>query len=52
MKKVSNNDQNLTDSEDEFVASRIGNVPHKWYEKEDHLGYDVKGKKFETEKKS
>jgi hypothetical protein len=35
------------DSEDEIIASRIGEVPHVWYRKEGHLGYDAKGKEVE-----
>lgn len=31
------------DSEDEYVESRIGNVPREWYKKEGHMGYNEKG---------
>ena len=35
------------DSEDEIIESRIGEVPHTWYRKEHHFGYDPKGEKVE-----
>ena len=35
------------DSEDEIVQSRIGEVPHQWYRKEEHFGYKADGKKLE-----
>ena len=31
------------DSSDEEVLLRTGNVPQKWYELYDHIGYSVKG---------
>ncbi len=33
-----------SDSEDEPLKNRIGNVPIEWYANEDHIGYDVYGK--------
>lgn len=33
-----------SDSEDEPLKNRIGNVPLEWYKDEDHIGYDVYGK--------
>lgn len=33
-----------SDSDDEYVKSRIGKVPLEWYQKEQHLGYTEKGK--------
>ena len=35
------------DSEDEHIESRIGEVPHSWYRKEQHFGYDHDGKQVE-----
>jgi hypothetical protein len=35
------------DSEDEIVESKIGNVPHVWYRKEEHFGYKADGKKVD-----
>jgi hypothetical protein len=35
-----------SDSEDEEVKNRIGNVPLSWYDEEDHIGYDIYGKKI------
>lgn len=32
-----------SDSEDEAMKNRIGNVPLEWYKDEDHIGYDVYG---------
>lgn len=33
-----------SDSDDEPMKNRIGNVPLSWYNDEDHIGYDVYGK--------
>merc|ERR1719326_1600494 len=33
------------DSDDEPERNRIGNVPLKWYDEEDHVGYDMAGEK-------
>lgn len=33
-----------SDSEDEVVQARIGDVPHQWYQKEEHFGYTEDGK--------
>lgn len=33
-----------SDSEDEVVNNRIGNVPLSWYDDEEHIGYDIYGK--------
>ena len=35
------------DSEDEQILSRIGEVPHEWYRKEEHFGYQANGKPVE-----
>jgi ribosome biogenesis protein ERB1 len=35
------------DSDDEYIESRIGNVPREWYSKEGHFGYTSKGKKVQ-----
>lgn len=32
-----------SDSEDEALLSRIGNVPIEWYKNEEHIGYDIYG---------
>lgn len=37
--------ESYSDSEDEYIKARIGNVPEKWYNNEEHFGYDEKGKK-------
>ncbi len=34
----------FSDSDDEAMTNRIGNVPLEWYKDEDHIGYDVYGK--------
>lgn len=37
----------LSDSDDETgEKNRIGNVPLEWYDDEDHIGYDVTGKRI------
>lgn len=33
------------------VRNTIGNVPLKWYDEYDHIGYDVLGKKIAKSKK-
>jgi len=33
-------------SDDETMVNRVGNVPMKWYDGEDHIGYDVEGEKI------
>ncbi len=38
-------EESYSDSEDEYVKARVGNVPEKWYDNEEHFGYDEKGKK-------
>lgn len=35
-----------SDSDDEAMKNRIGNVPLWWYKDEDHIGYDVYGNKI------
>jgi len=35
-----------SDSEDEEMPNRIGNVPLHWYDEEDHIGYDIYGNKI------
>ena len=35
------------DSEDEQIESRIGDIPHSWYRKEHHFGYNPKGEQVE-----
>ncbi len=37
--------ESYSDSEDEYIKARVGNVPEKWYDNEEHFGYDEKGKK-------
>lgn len=32
-----------SDSEDEAVLSRVGNIPFEWYDNEEHIGYDIYG---------
>lgn len=39
-------------SEDEGVANRVGDIPMEWYQDEDHIGYDIDGKKIMKGKKS
>lgn len=39
-------------SEDEGVLNRVGDIPLEWYKDEDHIGYDVEGKKLMKGKKS
>lgn len=34
-------------SDDEYLESRIGNVPLEWYRKENHLGYTAEGSKVQ-----
>eukprot|EP01053_Blabericola_migrator_P003426 Blabericola_migrator_1__3425@NODE_2007_length_3430_cov_42_687779_g1226_i1_p1_GENE_NODE_2007_length_3430_cov_42_687779_g1226_i1NODE_2007_length_3430_cov_42_687779_g1226_i1_p1_ORF_typecomplete_len599_score129_63BOP1NT/PF08145_12/6_4e75ANAPC4_WD40/PF12894_7/1_1e05ANAPC4_WD40/PF12894_7/7_3WD40/PF00400_32/8_2e06WD40/PF00400_32/1_4e03WD40/PF00400_32/1_5e02Ge1_WD40/PF16529_5/0_00046Frtz/PF11768_8/0_016Frtz/PF11768_8/1_4e03_NODE_2007_length_3430_cov_42_687779_g1226_i114203216 len=34
------------ESDEEPELNRIGNVPLKWYEGEDHVGYDIKGERI------
>jgi len=36
----------FSDSDDEAMKNRIGNVPLEWYADEDHIGYDVYGNKI------
>jgi len=38
-------DASSDDSEDDAPRNRIGNVPLQWYDDEDHVGYDLEGKK-------
>lgn len=38
-------------SDEEDVRNTIGNVPLKWYDEYDHIGYDVLGKKIAKSKK-
>ena len=33
------------DSDDEPERNRVGNIPLKWYDEEDHIGYDMAGEK-------
>ncbi|KAL6517766.1 Ribosome biogenesis protein 1 [Orobanche minor] len=42
-----------SDSSEDEVAPRntIGNVPLKWYEDEEHIGYDLAGKKIKKRKR-
>lgn len=35
--------ESYSDSEDEYINSWVGNVPEKWYDNEEHFGYDEKG---------
>jgi len=41
---------NVTDtddsSDDETMVNTVGNIPMKWYEHEDHIGYDLEGNKI------
>lgn len=39
-------DASSDDSEDDAPRNRIGNVPLEWYDDEDHVGYDLAGKKI------
>lgn len=39
-------DGSSDDSEDDAPRNRIGNVPLEWYKDEDHVGYDLEGKKI------
>lgn len=39
-------------SEDEGVLNRVGDIPLEWYKDEDHIGYDVEGRKLMKGKKS
>uniref|UniRef100_A0A146KZP7 Ribosome biogenesis protein BOP1 n=2 Tax=Lygus hesperus TaxID=30085 RepID=A0A146KZP7_LYGHE len=32
-----------SDSEDEPLLSRVGDIPLEWYDSEDHMGYDIYG---------
>lgn len=48
MVQKKNSIESYSDSEDEYIKSRIGNVPERWYNKEEHFGYDEKGKKVEN----
>jgi hypothetical protein len=36
----------FSDSDDEAMKNRIGDVPLEWYADEDHIGYDVYGNKI------
>eukprot|EP00996_Jenningsia_fusiforme_P000718 NODE_164_length_2948_cov_36.525699_g84_i1.p1 GENE.NODE_164_length_2948_cov_36.525699_g84_i1~~NODE_164_length_2948_cov_36.525699_g84_i1.p1 ORF type:complete len:852 (-),score=157.77 NODE_164_length_2948_cov_36.525699_g84_i1:256-2811(-) len=49
-----NDDANDTDSSLDEVGyrNRIGDVPLKWYEKYDHIGYDILGQKIMRPEKS
>ena len=44
-KSLENNSSSSDDSEDENVQIRTGDVPKAWYNKEEHVGYDIKGGK-------
>lgn len=44
-KRQSKKENSSDDSEDENIAIRTGKVPKVWYDKEEHLGYNVKGEK-------
>jgi ribosome biogenesis protein ERB1 len=39
-------EKDSSSSEDESIVNTIGNVPMRWYEHEDHIGYDREGKKI------
>lgn len=41
-----------SDSEDEVIQARIGEVPHQWYKKEEHFGYTQEGKAFKKQDNS
>ena len=35
----------FSDSEEEYVQSRVGEVPEQWYDRLSHFGYNEKGQK-------
>eukprot|EP01052_Picozoa_sp_SAG31_P024824 SAG31_NODE_2138_length_6353_cov_16.639111_3_plen_541_part_00 len=38
--------EDSSSSEDESMLNTVGNVPMKWYENEDHIGYDREGNRI------
>lgn len=40
-------DNEIDSSDEEDLRNTIGNVPLKWYDDYDHIGYDLNGKKIE-----
>ncbi|GET86652.1 hypothetical protein, conserved [Leishmania tarentolae] len=39
-------------SEDEATLNRVGDIPLEWYKDEDHIGYDIEGKKLMKKERS
>ncbi|CCW60429.1 unnamed protein product [Phytomonas sp. EM1] len=39
-------------SEDEATLNRVGDIPLVWYKDEDHIGYDIEGKKLMKSERS
>lgn len=39
-------------SEDEATLNRVGDVPMEWYKDEEHIGYDIEGRKLMKSEKS
>ncbi|CAG9570163.1 conserved hypothetical protein [Leishmania major strain Friedlin] len=39
-------------SEDEPTLNRVGDIPLEWYKDEDHIGYDIEGKKLMKKERS
>eukprot|EP00461_Guttulinopsis_vulgaris_P001500 UN01500 len=37
---------NHSDSSDDDMKNRVGNIPMEWYDDEDHIGYDIYGNKI------
>lgn len=49
IKDISTNDEDeyvYDSSDEEDIRNTVGNVPMKWYDEYDHLGYDWEGKKI------
>ncbi|KAA8493052.1 Ribosome biogenesis protein ERB1 [Porphyridium purpureum] len=38
-------DESASSSEDELYANKVGNIPMRWYETYDHIGYNAEGRK-------
>ncbi|KAG5510099.1 hypothetical protein JKF63_06994 [Porcisia hertigi] len=39
-------------SDDEATLNRVGDIPLEWYKDEDHIGYDIEGKKLMKRERS
>ena len=47
-----NNESESDSSEDEGILNRVGDIPLAWYKNEEHIGYDIEGRKLKRSEKS